>query len=89
MCDCNSHEKDTGKIGFKWRSPSPKHAVWLVQRSQAMAGRAAVGRTVGAFMHSWSELLVKKRKNLLHHKPFWLFWSSVTVQQPLFALRTT
>lgn len=27
-------------MGFTWRSPSPKHTVWLVQSSQAMAGRA-------------------------------------------------
>lgn len=76
-------------MGFKWRSPSPKQTVGLVQSSQAMAGRAAVGRTVGSFSHIWSELLVQERKGLLHSEPFWLFWSSVTVQQSLFALCTT
>lgn len=87
MCDCNSHRRILGKWAlFKWRSPSPKCAVWLVQSSQAIAGRAALGRTAGAFMHSWSELLVKERKGLLHPEPFWLSWSSVIVEQTPFAL---
>lgn len=89
MRDCNSHvRRILGKWALNGGLPVPNTLFgWYGAARQWLAGQQLAG-TVGAFVHRQSELLVQDRKGLLYPKPFWLFWSSVTVQQPLFALCT-